>query len=149
MPDWLIWLVVAGALAAAETTSGSFVLLMMAGGAAGGAITAAIGGGVALQVIVAIVLTIGLVWLVRPVALRHAYAGPPAITGAEALVGEEAVVLSEVTRDGGRVRLRGAEWSARSRDPSQVITVGSRVAVVAIDGATAVVWQDPFALPDR
>jgi membrane protein implicated in regulation of membrane protease activity len=144
VPDWLIWLIAAGVLAASETTSGSFVLIMMAG-----SITAAFGGPVLLQVIVAVVLTIGLVWLVRPVAIRHSFPGPPAITGSDALVGEEAVVLSEVTRDGGRVRLRGAEWSARTSDPDQVLSVGTRVAVVGIDGATAVVWQDPFALPQR
>jgi membrane protein implicated in regulation of membrane protease activity len=149
VPDWLIWLILAGVLAAGETTSGSFVLVMMAGGALGGAVTAVVGGAVFLQIVVAVVLTIGLVWLVRPIAIRHAFPGPPAITGAEALIGEEAVVLSEVTRDGGRVRLRGAEWSARSKDPSQVLAAGARVAVVDIDGATAVVWQDPFALPQR
>jgi membrane protein implicated in regulation of membrane protease activity len=149
VPDWLIWLIAAGVLAAGETTSGSFVLVMMAGGALGGSATAALGAPVLVQLIVAVLLTIGLVWLVRPVAIRHSFSGPPAITGAEALVGEEAVVLSEVTRDGGRVRLRGAEWSARTKDPSQVLAVGSRVAVVGIDGATAVVWQDPFALPQR
>lgn len=147
MSDWVIWLILAGALAAAEMTSGTFVLLMMSGGALGGSLAAALGAPVALQVVVAIVLTLGLVWLVRPVAIRHLNSGPLAITGSEALVGEEAVVLSEVTRDGGRVRLNGSEWSARARDPAQVIAAGSRVAVVAIDGATAVVWQDPFALP--
>lgn len=147
MSDWVIWLILAGGLAAGEMTSGTFVLLMMAGGAVGGSIAAAVGAPVALQVVVALALTVGLVWLVRPIAIRHSYSGPPAITGAQALVGEEAVALSEVTRDGGRVRLNGAEWSARSRDPTQVIAPGARVAVVAIDGATAVVWQDPFALP--
>lgn len=147
MSDWVIWLILAGGLAAGEMTSGTFVLLMMAGGAVGGSIAAAVGAPVALQVVVALALTVGLVWLVRPIAIRHSYSGPPAITGAQALVGEEAVALSEVTRDGGRVRLNGAEWSARSRDPAQVIAPGARVAVVAIDGATAVVWQDPFALP--
>jgi membrane protein implicated in regulation of membrane protease activity len=146
MPAWLVWLILAGVLAAGETASGSFVLLMMSGGALGGAVTAAAGGGLLLQVIVAIVLTVGLVWLVRPIALRHAYPGPPAITGSDALVGREALVLSEVTRDGGLVRLNGAEWTARSKDPGQVIAPGARVSVVGIDGATAVVWQDPFYL---
>lgn len=149
MSDWLVWLVIAGVLAAGETVSGTFVLVMMSGGALGASITAAAGGGLLLQVVVALALTVGLVWLVRPVAIRHSYPGPAAITGSERLIGEEALALSEVTRDGGRVRLNGAEWSARSRDPSQVIAPGTRVAVVAIDGATAVVWQDPFAVPDR
>jgi membrane protein implicated in regulation of membrane protease activity len=149
MPLWLVWLIVAGVLAVGETTSGTFVLLMMSGGAAGAALTSAAGGNLLLQVIIGVLLTVGLVWFVRPVAIRHSYSGPPAITGAEALVGREAVVLTEVTRDGGRVRLNGAEWSARAKDPSQVIAAGQRVSVIAIDGATAVVWQDPFALPER
>ena len=90
------------------------------------------------------VLTVGLVWLVRPVALRHLHPAAAAITGTDALVGKEAIVLSEVTADGGRVRLNGSEWSARARDPQQQLSAGTRVSVVAIEGATAVVWQDPF-----
>jgi membrane protein implicated in regulation of membrane protease activity len=144
MAAWLVWLIIAGVLAAGETASGTFVLLMMSGGAAAGAITAAAGGALLLQVIVALVVTLGLVWLVRPVAVRHLNPGPAAITGTEALVGRDAVVLSPVTRDGGRVRLNGAEWSARAKDPSQALPAGTRVSVVAIEGATAVVWQDPF-----
>ena len=144
MPDGLVWLIIAGVLAAGETASGTFVLLMMSGGAAGGAITAALGGPLLLQVIVALIVTVGLVWLVRPVAVRHLNPGPAAITGTDALVGRDAVVLSAVTRDGGRVRLNGAEWSARAKDPRQDLPAGTRVSVIAIDGATAVVWKDPF-----
>jgi membrane protein implicated in regulation of membrane protease activity len=144
MPAWLVWLIVAGVFAGGEAMTGTFVLLMMSGGAVGGAVAAAVGGPLLAQVVVAIVMTLALLWLVRPIAVRHLNSGPLAITGSEALVGREAVVLSAVTRDGGRVRLNGAEWSARSRDPKQELPAGTRVSVVAIDGATAVVWQDPF-----
>ena len=144
MPAWLVWLIIAGVLAGGEALSGTFVLIMMSGGAVGGAVTAALGGPLLAQVIVAVIVTIGLVWLVRPVAIRHLNPGPAAITGSEALVGRDAVVLHEVTRDGGRVRLNGAEWSARSKDPRQQLPAGTRVSVIAIDGATAVVWKDPF-----
>jgi membrane protein implicated in regulation of membrane protease activity len=144
MPTWLVWLIIAGLLAAGEAASGTFVLVMMSGGAAAGAIAAAAGGPLLLQVIVAIIVTVGLVWLVRPIAIRHLNPGPAAITGSDALVGREAVVLSQVTRDGGRVRLNGAEWSARSKDPNQELPVGTRVSVLAIEGATAVVWKDPL-----
>ncbi len=144
MPAWLVWLIVAGLFAGGEAASGTFVLLMMSGGALGGAVAAAVGGPLLVQLIVAIAMTLALLWLVRPIAVRHLNPGPAAITGSEALVGREAVVLSAVTRDGGRVRLNGAEWSARSRDPAQELPAGTRVSVVAIDGATAVVWQDPF-----
>lgn len=146
MDDWLLWLIVAGALAAAETTSLTFYLLMAAGGAGTGAIAAALGAPLAIQFAVAIVGTLALLWLVRPIAIRHLNSGATAITGAAALVGEHAVVLSPVTLDGGRVRLNGGEWSARAKDPKQTIDVGTRVTVLGIDGATAVVWQDPFDL---
>lgn len=144
MPAWLVWLIIAGIFAGGETVTGTFVLLMMAGGAVAGAITAAFTG-LPVQVIVALIGTLGLLWLVRPVAVRHLNPGPAAITGTDALIGREAVVLSAVTQDGGRVRLNGAEWSARAKDPRQALPAGTRVSVIAIDGATAVVWQDPFA----
>ncbi len=145
MPAWLVWLIIAGAFAGGEMATGTFVLLMMSGGAVAGGITAALGAALLPQVVVAVLVTLGLVWLVRPVAVRHLNPGPAAITGSDALVGREAVVLSQVTRDGGRVRLNGAEWTARARDPRQDLPAGTRVSVVAIDGATAVVWQDPFS----
>ena len=144
VPAWLIWLIVAGVFAGGEALTGTFVLLMMSGGAVGGAVAAAVGGPLLVQVIVAIVVALGLVWLVRPVAIRHLNPGPAAITGSDALVGREAVVLQQVTRDGGRVRLNGSEWSARAKDPKQDLPAGTRVSVIAIDGATAVVWKDPF-----
>jgi membrane protein implicated in regulation of membrane protease activity len=144
MSAWLVWLIIAGLFAAGETVSGTFVLLMMSGGAAGAAVTAGVGSPLFAQVLVFVVLTLGLLWLVRPVAIRHANPGPAAITGTDALVGREAVVLSEVTRDSGRVRLNGSEWTARAIDPKQHLPAGTRVSVVAIEGATAVVWQDPF-----
>jgi membrane protein implicated in regulation of membrane protease activity len=146
MAAWLVWLIVSGAFAAGETASGTFVLLMMSGGALGGAATAAAGGPLLLQVIVAVIVTLGLVWLVRPVAIRHLNPGPAAITGSQALVGREAVVLTRVTRDGGLVRLNGADWSARAKDPGQDLPAGTRVSVLAIEGATAVVWHNPFEL---
>jgi membrane protein implicated in regulation of membrane protease activity len=146
MADWLVWLIVSGAFAAGEIATGTFVLLMVSGGALGGALTAALGGPVLIQVVVALLVTVGLVWLVRPVAIRHLNPGPAAITGSQALVGREAVVLTRVTRDGGLVRLNGSEWTARAKDPNQDLPVGTRVSVLAIEGATAIVWHNPFEL---
>ncbi|PZR87178.1 MAG: hypothetical protein DLM67_22740 [Candidatus Nephthysia bennettiae] len=143
MPAWLIWLIAAGALAAAEAASLTFVLAMFAGGALAGAITAALGGPTLLQFIVAIVSTLALLGVVRPIAKRHLRIGTGARTGTEALVGKEAIVLSEVDQHDGRVRLNGAEWSARCFDRAQVLPAGTVVRVMEIAGATAVVWQEP------
>ena len=143
MPAWLIWVIAAAVLAGSESLSGDFVLLMCAGGAAGGAITAAVGGGAVLQLVVAIISAALLLGFVRPVAKRHLLGIGTHQTGSAALVGKQAVVLRVVDAQDGRVRLQGAEWSARSYDHTQTLAVGTTVRVMEIDGATAVVWKEP------
>lgn len=145
MDPWLIWLIAAGVLAVAEMASLTLVLLMLAGGAAAGSITAAAGAPAAVQIVVAAVATLALLGVVRPVARRHLLPSGRARTGTDALVGMQAVVLSAVDHEDGRVRLNGAEWSARSYDPDQRLAAGTVVRVVEISGATAVVLPDPEA----
>jgi len=135
--------IAAAVLAGAETLSLDLVLIMCAGGAAGGAVTAALGGGAILQVVVAIVVSAVLLGFVRPIAKRHLVGIGTHQTGSAALVGKQAVVLSAVDAHDGRVRLNGAEWSARSYDQTQTLPVGETVRVMEIDGATAVVWKEP------
>jgi membrane protein implicated in regulation of membrane protease activity len=140
MSDWVIWLIVAGVLAAAEMASLTFVLIMLAGGAAAAAITAAVGGGVLLQCIVAAGVSVALLAGVRPVARYHLLAGSGVQTGTEALVGQQAVVLTEVSAHDGRVRLRGNEWTART--DGDVLPAGTLVRVTRISGATAEVLSE-------
>src|SRR3954463_13433052 len=97
MPDWLIWLIAAGVLAAAEAASLTFVLIMFAGGALAASLTAAAGGPVLLQCLGAIVATLALLGVVRPIARKHLALAAATNTGADALVGQTAVVLSQVT----------------------------------------------------
>lgn len=145
MPDWLLWLIAAGVLAAAEVTTLTFVLVMFAGGALAGSITAAAGAPVLAQVIVAIVATVALLAGLRPVVRRHLLRDPALATNSDRLVGEEAVVLSEVNAHDGRVRLNGGEWSARAFDRHQVLPAGTVVRVMKINGATAeVLFEDPY-----
>jgi membrane protein implicated in regulation of membrane protease activity len=144
VPDWLGWLLAAAAFAVAEAASLTFVLLMFAGGAGAAAVTAALGGPVVLQFGVAIVVTLGLLVGVRPVATRHLLPNLRAITNTDALVGLEAIVLHPVDRSDGRIRLNGSEWSARAFDDSQVLPTGTVVRVMKISGATALVLpEDP------
>ncbi|HEX2904026.1 MAG TPA: NfeD family protein [Jatrophihabitans sp.] len=140
MHAWLIWLIIAAGLAGAEAMSLDLVLIMLAGGAAGGAVTAGLGAPPPVQVLIAIVVALGLLLGVRPVARRHLLAHEHR-TGTDALVGRSAIVLSRVDAHGGRVRLNGGEWSARALDEAQVIEAGSTVQVIQISGATAVVWH--------
>ena len=50
------------------------------------------------------------------------------------------MVLEEVTDRSGRVRIGGEDWSSRSYDETLVIPVGTKVDVMQIEGATALVY---------
>jgi membrane protein implicated in regulation of membrane protease activity len=69
---------------------------------------------------------------------------PPQLrTGTAALVGETAVVLERISNDEGvgSVRLKGQVWTARAYDDTDSYEPGSRVHVMEIRGATALVTE--------
>ncbi len=140
MEPWIWWIVGAGALAVAEIlTGGSLVLIMLAGGAVAGGLTSAFGGPPALSVGVFAIVSLALLGLVRPVARRHLRLGREARTNVAALVGAEATVTEAVDGQDGRIKLAGEIWSARAYDGMSTFEAGSRVQVLQIDGATALV----------
>ena len=142
MPGWLIWSVVAVALAVGEIfTPGLFFLGPVALAAVAAGVVALVGGGPVLQLIVFIAGSIASVALIRPIAKAHLHMPAALRTGTAALTGAKAVVLQRVDSDGGRVRIGGEEWSARSYMEGQVFEPGTRVEVVKIEGATALVYQ--------
>jgi membrane protein implicated in regulation of membrane protease activity len=54
------------------------------------------------------------------------------------------VVLEQVTRDSGLVRVEGEIWTARVYDATQVIEPEERIRVIELRGTTALVWRDEF-----
>lgn len=139
MPAWVAWAIAAAVLAAGEAASAALVLGPVALAAAVAAIVAAAGAGALAQVLAFIAASIASLGILRPIARRHIRVPPQVRTGAAALVGCSATVLEQVDRDGGRVKIGGEVWSARSYDDDQVIEPGDRVEVLKIDGATALV----------
>lgn len=140
MNAWVWWIVAAGVLAVAEVlTGGTLVLLMLAGGAAAGGLTAALGAPPALSVGVFALVSVALLGLVRPIARRHMRVSRGARTNVAALVGAEALVLESVDGQDGRIKLAGEIWSARAYDGQSVFEPGTRVQVLQIEGATALV----------
>lgn len=134
----LIWLILGVVLVAAEILSGDFVLVMLGLAAFGAAGASALGADVVLSGIVFGLVSLGLVVGARPAIKRRMALGSGHKSGVEALVGATAVVVSTVDGHGGRVRIGGEVWSARSLD-REVIEPGAEVTVVEISGATAVV----------
>ncbi len=141
MPGWLIWAIAALLLAVGEIfTPGLFFLGPVALAAVVAGIVALLGAGFVVQLIVFIGASIASVGLIRPIAKAHLRVPAQLRTGTAALTGAKAVVLQRVDSDGGRVRIGGEEWTARSYMEGQVFEPGSRVEVVKIEGATALVY---------
>jgi membrane protein implicated in regulation of membrane protease activity len=141
MDAWIIWLIAGVFAAVGEILTAGFFLAPFAVGAFGAMLAALVGGGGAVQLVVFAVLTLACFGLVRPIAKRHMYTPPQIRTGAAALVGRNAIVLDRIANDEGvgSVRLDGEVWTARSYDEDHVIPAGTKVQVVEIRGATAIV----------
>jgi membrane protein implicated in regulation of membrane protease activity len=140
MESWIVWLIVAAVLGVAEllTTTLAFGLIAIAAVAA--AVVGAFHLSFALQ-LVAFAVTAGAgLGFVRPIAIKHIKQPPALRTGVAALVGRSGIVLEEVTEHSGRVRIDGEEWSSRPYDESLVIPVGTKVDIMQIKGATALVY---------
>lgn len=112
---------------------------MLAVGAVAAAVAAGLGLGTVAQVLVFVVVSVALIAVVRPIAARHSAERPRLATGIDALKGRQAVVLERVDSSGGRIKLAGEVWSARTLDGGQSFEPGQQVDVVEIDGATAIV----------
>lgn len=140
MAPWVWWLVVAAGLAAAEMFTLTLVLALVAVGAVLAAGVALLGGDVTWQLAVFALASAGLVGFVRPVARRHLRQPLEIRTGVAALVGRQAVVVERTNGSGGRVKLAGEIWSARTYDPGHVLQPGTPVDVIEIEGATALVY---------
>jgi len=142
VPGWVIWTIVAVALLVGEIfTPGLFVLGPVALAAVAAGIASLLGVGATAQVIVFIAASIASVALIRPIARSHLRMPAAIRTGTAALTGTKALVLQRVDSDGGRVKIGGEEWSARSYMEGQVFEPGTRVEVVKIEGATALVYN--------
>ena len=141
MDAWVAWVVLAALLAVGEVATTGVVLGPIALAAGAAAIVALVGGGLAIQFVVFAAVSLGSLLVLRPIAIRHLRTPVALRTGAAALTGARAVVLEQVDDLGGRVKIGGEVWTARSFLEGEVYEPGTRVEVAKIDGATALVIQ--------
>ncbi|HYV14606.1 MAG TPA: NfeD family protein [Conexibacter sp.] len=143
MDGWVIWILVACAFGVGEMLTTSFFLAPFGVGALVAALIAAIGGGLVGAWATFIVVSLLMLWVVRPIARAHLRTPSQLRTGTAALVGRRAVVLERIANDEGVgcVKIDGEVWTARAYDEDRVIDVGTAVQVMEIRGATALVSE--------
>ena len=138
----MFWLILAVVLAIGEIATMSFFLAPFAGGAAVAALLAAFDAGTTIETAAFLVVSIVLLAALRPVARVH-QRGKGLKMGTAALVGQTATVVERIANaEGvGCVKLDGEIWTARAYDDDEVIEPGTRVHVLEIRGATALVSE--------
>jgi membrane protein implicated in regulation of membrane protease activity len=140
--SWWVWVIFAIALAVGEIlTPGLFFLGPVALAAGAAALADLLGAGTAGSLIVFIICSVLSLAFLRPIAKRHVRMPALSRTGTDALIGRKALVTRKVDSHGGRVRIGGDEWSARSYLDGNVFEEGTTVDVIQIEGVTALVAE--------
>ncbi len=143
MSGWILWVIAACVFGVGEMLTTGFFLAPFSVGALLAAIVDAAGAGGTPAWIVFIVSSLLTLAIIRPVARQHMRTPPLIRTGAAALIGKQAIVLERIANHEGVgcVKIDGEVWTARALDDDRVIEAGTRVDVVDIKGATALVTE--------
>ncbi len=143
MSGWILWVIAAAVFGIGEMLTTSFFLAPFALGAALAAVVDVAGGGEVAAWIVFVAASLLTLVAVRPIVRSHLRTPPQIRTGTAALIGKQGIVLERiVNHEGvGCVKVDGEVWTARALDEDQVIERGTRVEIVDIKGATALVTE--------
>jgi len=131
-------------LAVAEGLTTTFVLIMFAAGALVAAGGAALGAPLWGQALLFAGVSLAALIGVRPALWRRTGATPDSREhlGLSAIEGVEALVIEDVGASSGQIKIDGEIWNARPYDAQQSLAKGTRIRVIEVKGATAMVWQD-------
>lgn len=140
---WIVWLVLILLFVTIEMASLELTFLMIALGSVGGLVSGLFGAPWWLQLVIAAVLALVLLFGIKPPLLRALkQGGDPARSNVEALLGMGGRVVQSIGSTGGQVRLdNGETWTARLSPGiiTRVVEPGEHVLVAAVDGATVTV----------
>lgn len=136
----LCWLLMAAIFIVIELVTLGLTTIWFAGGAFVAAIAGALGADLVIQVILFLVVSIVLLVLTRPLAVKHLDANIEK-TNMDALIGQTAVVIQEINNLNavGQAKINGMEWTARAKKEDEIIPVGTNVNIVEISGVKLIV----------
>jgi membrane protein implicated in regulation of membrane protease activity len=143
MDPWVLWVIAAVVLAVGEIATMGFFLAPFAGGAAIAAVLSAAGAGATVEWAAFLVVSVVLLAALRPIARDHQRSKGRIRMNTAKLVGQTAMVVERIANDEGVgcVKLDGEIWTARAYDDDEIIEPGTKVHVLEIRGATALVSQ--------
>ena len=141
--ETIFWLILFVILLIIEILTMGLTTIWFAGGALVAFILAYVGFGLPVQIIVFLLVSIALLVLTRPIAMKF-FNQERQKTYAESLIGQKAVVLEKIdTLHGtGRAEVNGMEWSAKTDDAEETIEAGEVVVIEGIQGVKLIVKKE-------
>ena len=135
----IIWLGLMVLFLVVEAATVTMVSLWFAGGALAALAISALGGGLLLQMLAFILVSTGLLALLRPLARKH-FTPKLTKTNVDSVIGTEGYVTADIDNVAatGTVKLGAMEWTARSANGEKIST-GTLVKVEKIEGVKAFV----------
>ena len=135
----IFWLVVVAVMLVIEIFTMGLTTIWFSMGAIASSIAAALGASLWIQILLFSVVSVLIMLLVRPFAMKVMDKNRTK-TNIEEVIGERAKVIELIDneKEQGKVQFRGVEWMARSVDESK-ISVGEVVIVEAVSGVKLMV----------
>ena len=150
MSEVTIWLAVLVVCVGLEIATMGLTTIWFAGGALVSAILAALNAPLWLQIVAFFVVSLILLYLTRPVAVKY-FNKDRVKTNVESLIGRQAIVISEIDnlQGIGQVTVGGQEWSARSVKDDVQLPVGSVVVVRSVSGVKLIVEEKDLSAENK
>ena len=134
------WLLLIAAFLLIEALTAGLTTIWFAGGAAAALICTFLGGPIWLQTGIFASVSLILLLVTRPLALKHMRRGAGE-TSLDRMIGQEALVTEKIDnlRGTGEVQVEGQFWMARSADADQIIEKGEVTTICSIKGVKLIV----------
>lgn len=138
----MYWLVLMIVLLIIEAMTMGLTTIWFAAGCLVAMIAGMAGLGQAVQIVSFLIVSVVLLILTRPIAVRY-FNRKTKKTNVDELIGEQGVVLEAVDtlRSTGLVEVRGQHWSAKTENPDGFIAQQKTVVIERIEGVKLVVKE--------
>lgn len=142
----VLWLAVLIVAIVVEAATMGLTSIWFAGGALAAIGVEKLNGGIYLQIIVFLVVSLVVMYFTRPVAIQY-FNKERQKTNLDSIIGKQAVVTGRIhnLKGIGKVTVSGQEWSAKSLKENQIFEEGQIVRIAKIKGVKLIVEADEIA----
>lgn len=142
---WELWLIVSGVCLVIEIITTGFLVFWLAIGALFALLTSLFTDNIIIQIAVFVISSGMLIFLTKPFVKKFLNNSKPVLTNAYSVIGKHGLVIEDInqTLGTGLIKVDGEVWSAKC-EKDKIISKGSEVEILALDGVKAVVSSNIY-----